>query len=288
VNISLNFIRGMVAAVNPCGFVLLPTYLFYFLGISNRTGQPTGDPAADRERASVRRALVVSAAVSAGFMVVFLVIGFVTEQLTTWILTNAKYATAVIGVAFIVLGIAMLFGYRLPIATPKLDAGGRDRTVGSMFVYGIAYAIASLGCTLPLFMTSVMFGASRVHGVAAALANVLAYGFGMALLVTGLTVALAFANVGLLAFLRNSLKYVEMIAGAFVLMSGAYLLWYFWWTDVREESDPITDAVKRYQVNIQVFLNDHWQPVAIVGVVGIVAAIGWSTRQRSPRHRGAE
>ena len=32
---SLWFVAGMLAAVNPCGFVLLPTYLMYFLGIQS-------------------------------------------------------------------------------------------------------------------------------------------------------------------------------------------------------------------------------------------------------------
>ncbi len=166
-NLSLSFIRGMLAAVNPCGFVLLPTYLFYFLGMTSG--------ATSTERASIRRALLVSGAVSSGFIAVFLVIGLITDQLTTWIVSSAKYATAVIGVAFLLLGVAMLFGYKLPIFTPKLDAGGRERTVRSMFVYGVAYAVASLGCTLPLFMT-VLFGTADREGLFAGLANVLAYG----------------------------------------------------------------------------------------------------------------
>ena len=53
VNLGLSFLRGMVAAVNPCGFVLLPTYLMFFLGL-----EATRD---DSQRASVRRALLVSA-----------------------------------------------------------------------------------------------------------------------------------------------------------------------------------------------------------------------------------
>ena len=271
--LSLSLIRGMVAAVNPCGFVLLPTYLFYFLGTSSR----------DPEKASMGRALKVSAAVSAGFMVVFVVIGFIADQITDQVRTNAKYATVVVGVAFLALGIAMLFGYRLPVLTPKLDIGqrgGRDRTVGSMFVYGIAYAVASLGCTLPLFLT-VLFGSSRTHGVLAGLGNVAAYGLGMAMVVTVLTIALAAANAGLLRFLRSSMQYVEMLASAFVLLAGAYLLWYFYWTDVREESDPITDAVERYQVDAQVFLDQHWRPVAIVSTIVIGAAIAYATRRRT-------
>jgi cytochrome c-type biogenesis protein len=271
VNLSLAFITGMLAAVNPCGFILLPTYLLYFLGLSSAE--------AGVQRAPIGRALQVSVAVSAGFLSVFLVVGVITEFFTGWVNANAKYATSIIGVVLVVLGIAMLFGYRLPINTPKLDAGGRDRTTWSMFVYGIAYAIASIGCTLPLFMLN-LFGAARRDGFLAGVANIVAYGAGMALLVTALTVTLAAANVGLLKVLRSGMQYVEMVAGAFVLLSGLYLLWYFWQVDVQGNGDPLTDAVQRYQTDIQNFLNDHWRTVTVVLVAIVGAAFAYSAASK--------
>ncbi|MCB0999064.1 MAG: cytochrome c biogenesis CcdA family protein [Ilumatobacteraceae bacterium] len=273
-NLSYSLIVGMVATVNPCGFVLLPTYLMYFLGISSSE--------AGRQRASISRALLVSGAVSAGFVLVFLVVGSITRFFTDWVAANAKYATGAIGLVFVVLGVAMLFGYKLPISTPKLDAGGKDRTVQSMFVYGIAYAVASIGCTLPLFSV-VLFGTANREGYAAGIANVAAYGAGMALVVTALTVSLSVANTGLMKWLRSGMQYVEMLSGAFVLIAGAYLLWYFWKVDVQGETDPITDAVQRWQNDIQVFLNDHWQPVATVMLLVIVAAVAATLIGR--RHR---
>jgi cytochrome c biogenesis protein CcdA len=280
VNLSLSFIRGMLAAVNPCGFVLLPTYLLYFLGLSNAESGV--------RRAPISRALVVSAAVSAGFLSVFLVVGAIAELFTNWVVANAKYLTAVIGVGLVVLGIAMLFGYRLPIATPKLDAGGRDRTVRSMFVYGIAYAVASIGCTIGLFIATLFQTADR-RGYVAGVANVVAYGLGMALLISALTVTLAVANVGLLKVLRSGMQYVEMLAGAFVLLSGLYLLWYFWQVDVRETGDPVTDAVANWQSSIQSFLNDHWGAVAIVLAVIVgaaVVAVALKRRHPAVQHGG--
>src|SRR5918995_3767498 len=119
----------MVAAVNPCAFILLPTYLMFFLGMQ---GQQPGT-----QRATIRRALLVSVSLSTGFMAVFVAAGLVSYHFTTWINENAKYATGVIGLGLIALGASMLFGYRLPIAVPRLDAGGRTMGVRSMFVYGI-------------------------------------------------------------------------------------------------------------------------------------------------------
>ena len=115
-NLSLSFITGMLAAVNPCGFILLPTYLLYFLGLSSAE--------AGKQRAPISRALLVSGAVSAGFLSVFLVVGGVTRFFTDWISENAKYATAVIGVALIALGIAMHF-FGLGPALGRILHGGQ-------------------------------------------------------------------------------------------------------------------------------------------------------------------
>ena len=259
---SLSFIRGMVASVNPCGFILLPTYLMYFLGISsNMVGS---------QRASLRRALLVSGAVSTGFLSVFLLAGIIAYNFTTWINENAKYATGFIGAALLVLGISMLFGYKLPFMTPQVRTGEKDTTVRAMFVYGIAYAVASIGCTIGLFMATV-FSTTAREGVIEGVGNTLAYGAGMALVVSALTVSLAFANTGLLKFLRHGLQYVDRIAAAFVILSGMYLLWYFYWVDIREVGDPITDWAFEQQAEATQFLNDNWQVVALV-LTGIVTA----------------
>jgi cytochrome c-type biogenesis protein len=269
---GLSFLRGMVAAVNPCGFVLLPTYLVFFLGLELRQGSAVS------QRATVRRALLVSGAVSAGFMAIFLAVGLVSYHFTNWINQHAKYATVVIAVGLVAMGVAMLFGWKLPITTPRLDAGGRDRTVGSMFVYGVAYAIASIGCTIPLFLSTLF--STRRDGVLGGAANVLAYGAGMALLVTALTVTLAVANTGLLRVLRGGARYVETISAVFVIVSGLYLLYYFWVVDVNEDSDPITGRVERFQGNVLTRLNDNWQTVAVVLLVVVGAAIAYVTLGR--------
>ena len=274
-NLSLSFITGMIASINPCGFVLLPTYLMYFLGVS-ATDQ-------ESQRAPIRRALLVGVSVSAGFMSVFIVIGVITKWSTRWFMDKAPYLSLVMGLGLVVLGIAMLFGYKLPFVTPSLQTDKRDRTIWSMFVYGIAYATASLGCTLPLFI-STLFKASKRAGYWSGVANVVAYSIGMALVVVSLTLALATANMGFVRWLRAKMQYVEMVSGAFVLLSGMYLLWYFWLVDVREDSDPITDAIDGLQRDVSSFLHNNWQATAWVLGGIVAAAIGYSVvRERARR-----
>lgn len=269
---GLSFLKGLVAAVNPCAFVLLPTYLAFFLGME--AAHP-GD-----QRATVRRALVVSGSVSAGFMAVFVVIGLLSEYVTRWIENNAKYFTLVIAIVFVVVGIAMLTGRKLPISTPRLAFEGTGRSVGTMALYGVAYAVSSISCTLPLFMTT-MIGNGRRDGFGSGVAHVVAYGAGMALIVTSLTVALALANTSLLGALRRGSRYVDRVAAVLVVLSGLYLVYYFWVVEVNEDSSAVTEAIQAVQERVQLTLNDHWQLVAVVLGAIVAGALAYATGRRT-------
>ncbi|MCB0954569.1 MAG: cytochrome c biogenesis protein CcdA [Ilumatobacter sp.] len=277
--LTLSFTTGLLAAVNPCGFVLLPTYLLYFLGMENMR------PGA--EKASVGRALAVSLSVSAGFLSVFVVIGVITKWSTRWFIDKAPYVSLVIGALLIVLGVAMLFGYRLPFTTPKLDVGQRDRSVVSMFVFGIAYAVASLGCTLGPFIGTVL-GAISTKGIVTGIAAIGMYGLGMALLVTGLTVTLALANTALLKALRKGMVWFEYVAGVFVLLTGLYLT-YYWYQDIRDQYDSslVTGAVG-WQENLSRFIQRNQTGIVVLASLVVVAAVGVSLwRHQHPAAEGA-
>ena len=276
--ITLSFTQGLLAAVNPCGFVLLPTYLLYFLGMENlRPGA---------ERTSVGRALAVSLSVSAGFLSVFLVIGGITKWSTDWFLDKAPYVSLFIGIALIVLGIAMLFGFRLPFTSPHLDLTKRDRSVLSMFVFGIAYAIASLGCTIGPFLGTVL-GALSTKGIAVGAVTIGAYGLGMALLVTALTVTLALANTSLLRLLRKGMAWFEYVAGVFVLLTGVYLT-YYWYKDIREQyDDKVVSGVQGWQSRLSNYIQDHQTPIVVIAMITIAAAVAFTiANKRRDDRRG--
>lgn len=277
--LAYSFTAGLLAAVNPCGFVLLPTYLIYFLGMENlRPGV---------ERASLLRAIKVSLAVSGGFMTIFVVIGTITKLSTNWLVDKAQWVSLVIGVGLVVLGIAMLFGYRLPFTTPKLDVGERDQSVRSMYVFGIAYAVASLGCTIPIFSGAVLGGFSS-RGVATGISSVALYGVGMALVVTGLTVTLAFANTALLRILRRGMVWFEQLAGILLILTGAYLCWY-WYSSITDGTGGrVVAKATGWNDKLVNFVQDHQTAVVWGGVIVIVAAVVTAlTLQRNERNEPA-
>ena len=262
----LSFGSGLLAAVNPCGFVLLPTYLMYFLGVSGRPGT---------QRATVRRALLVSAALSAGFMTVFVIVGGISRLFTDWLNQNAKYLALLIGVALVILGIAMLFGYRLPFSTPKLETGKRDQTIASMYIFGLAYAVASIGCTLGPFSATVL-GTIDTDGFLQGVVAIALYGIAMSLLITTLTVTLALAQGGLLKSLRTGMTYVETASAVVMILSGLYLSWY-WFNDIRDKyDDDLTGRVLNWQEQIAQYIDNNRLVLAIIFAVIVGSAMTYT------------
>jgi cytochrome c biogenesis protein CcdA len=271
-NFAYSFILGVMAAVNPCGFVLLPTYLVYYLGTElNREDE--------NKTTTLRRGLSVGIAVSSGFVGLFLVVGIISRAFTTVISENAKYAALVIGIGLVAMGIAMLFGWKLPIAQPDVSIQ-RKRTTWNMFLFGIVYAIASIGCTIGLLI-SVILGSINRHGFVSGVISIVLYGLGMGLLVTSLTVALAFARVGLVSTIKKSFKWFDKITAVFVVLTGLYLSWYWLGAITDRGTDGVTSRVERWQTKVVQFLQDAGVYPLLIVFCLVIATAGLVIRRSS-------
>jgi cytochrome c biogenesis protein CcdA len=90
-----------------------------------------------------------------------------------------------------------------------------------MFVYGVAYALASLGCTLPIFLVAV--GTALAVGPVGSLVLFVAYGLGLVLTAVALGAALFRGIVS--TSLRRVLPYVQQVSALLLVVAGDYLLW---------------------------------------------------------------
>ena len=277
-NFAYSFLLGMFAAVNPCGFVMLPAYLMYFLGLESQRS-PT-----EPQTASVQRALVVSLATSAGFIAVFLVVGTVSRLLTRGIQDNAKYVSLGVGLGLIVLGIMMLRGWKPPLTTAGAGSGReRTRTFVGMFAFGAAYAVASIGCTIG-FLVSAVFGSFAATGFISGVVSVTLYGAGMALVVTALTMTLAVASGGLLRVLRSCLRYIDKAAGVFIILTGLYLMFYWYAAITESGTNSVTGRVENWQGQLVTFMQRQgvWR---LSIVFGAAVALGLTVMAVSHRRR---
>jgi cytochrome c-type biogenesis protein len=215
--LALAFTAGMVATMNPCGFAMLPAYLSYFLGIER-----SGDRSAE---AGTLRALVVGGVVSLGFVALFGVMGAVISWTSFSVEKYASWVSIPIGVGLVALGVAFILGWEPRVFVPRLDKGGRDRSLLSMFGFGVSYAIASLSCTIGPFLAAVV-STFRRSNVASGISVFGAYALGMAVLLMALTLTMALARKSLERGLRRGLPYIQKVSGVLMVITGAYVTWY--------------------------------------------------------------
>jgi cytochrome c biogenesis protein CcdA len=227
---------GMLATVNPCGFAMLPGYLTMVI-------------AADRDTtraARLGRALAASALMTVGFVAVFGVFGLLSLPLRSGLQQYLPIVTVVVGVVMVVVGILLLAGRQLTLLLPKPARGAPSTRVVSMAGYGVAFAVASLSCTIGPFLAATGV-ALRAGDIGSGLVTFVAYALGMGLVVAVLAVAAALASTAVAAGIRRALPYVPRIGGALLLVTGAYVGYYGYY-ELRlfhaggNPSDPIVDT----------------------------------------------
>jgi hypothetical protein len=109
-----------------------------------------------------------------------------------------------------------------------------------VFGFGVSYAVASLSCTLPVFLTVVATQVTRGTFVSG-LATFIAYALGMALVLMGITVALALGKQTIVGRIKGSLRYINRVAGGILVVAGAYIVW-FWGTSLTSGADALGNS----------------------------------------------
>lgn len=268
--LSSAFATGLVAAFNPCGFAMLPAYLSYFVSLESSEEANIGR--------NIFRGLVVGLTLTVGFIVFFGVIGLLTSTIVSQgaIQSRLSWATFIIGILMLPLGIAMLFGYEPKLLIPRLNKGGTSRQLPSIFLFGVSFAVVSLGCTAPLFFATVV-GSFESRNVWEGTLVFLAYGGGMSLIVMILTLATAIGRNEIATSMRKVLPYVSKISGGFLVLAGGFLILYGWWeiqvTRNNFDSNWFVDISQQFQTNITNWLGDVGETRVAVAIAFILWAV---------------
>lgn len=218
--IGYAFAAGMVATVNPCGVLLLPSLVAYYLG--------QGAPATVSGWKRAGRALVLGLMATLGFVAIFAVVG-AAMSVGGHALGNAfPVGGMLVGVALAGLGAWVAVTGRDLGLLAASRAMGRVRLggAGSLFVFGVAYAIASLACTLPIFLV-VVGSALAATGALNGLLQFVGYALGMGVMLSAVILGAAFFQGLVARWIRRIVPYVHRVAAAFLIGAGLYLLNYW-------------------------------------------------------------
>ena len=212
------FAAGMVASVNPCGIMMLSSYTFY---------QLRSEGASSSAARRVLRALVVAAVITLGFIVVFAAAGSIITAGGRWLVTFFPYAGLVIGVVMIGLGVWLLVTRKtIGILGGKPMAINPQRSLGNAFLFGLAYAVGSLSCTLPIFL-AVVGGALAGEGVLFSFGQFVVYALGMGLIIFVVTTGAALFKRAMARWLRLLTPHMHRLSTMFMIGAGLYLIYYW-------------------------------------------------------------
>ncbi len=225
------FGAGMVATVNPCGFVMLPAYLGMYVG--------DGQDVAEGGRGKVQvgrqlvKALYVSAALGLGFVVLFGSVGLTVSAGARSVATIFPWISFVLGFLMTMLGAYLFAGGKLYTGAAQSAASRigdpRDQSLRGYFLFGLSYATASLSCTLPIFL-GIVTASLATDGVIGASTQFIAYALGMAFVIAVLTVSIAVFKGALVNQIRKVMPYLNSISAGILIIVGGYLIFY-WLTE---------------------------------------------------------
>lgn len=211
------FSAGMVASVNPCGFLLLPSYILYHLG----------SDAADFYQHTVSRrvlkALYMGAAATLGFVAVFALTGSLVAAGGQWLNAVFPYGRLLIGISMVGLGAWLLVtGRSLGIQAASRVTIAPRRNIGNVFAFGIVYAVGSLSCTLPIFLV-VVGSALASQSWLEVLSQFVGYALGMGLVFVAVTIGAALLRHAFVQRLRGMVPYVKRFSALLLVGVGGYL-----------------------------------------------------------------
>lgn len=217
------FGAGMVTTVSPCGIAMLPVYVSLYLGAQGEGFQ---------QRSPLwrgARAILLSLVVTIGFVILFAAIGGILSLGGGLIIKVIPWVAVLIGVGLILTGIWLLAGGHLYVAVFSRFANRINRSKGGVtgfLIFGIAYGIAALSCTLPIFLV-VVGSAMALKGFTAGLLQFVSYALGMGFVITIVTLGTAFFKETVQRWLRRLVPVVARWSGLLLILAGGYIL-YFW------------------------------------------------------------
>jgi cytochrome c biogenesis protein CcdA len=165
------------------------------------------------------------------FVLLFAAVGLPIALGASVIVDWLPYIALSLGVVLVVVGGYRIAGGSFYSAMPE-RLGARmafgKRGTRSYFMFGLAYGLASLSCTLPIFLPVVGLSVTTGAGLGS-LGSLALYGLGMGTVIIVLTVTTAVFKTAVATRLRRVLPYIDKVGTVALFAAGAYLV-YYWLT----------------------------------------------------------
>ena len=212
--ISFAFVAGLVAFFAPCSVVLLPGYIAYYLS--------SGETKKLGIFEKLYKGLKFSFFTILGFFTVYGIAGILVILFGQFIKGFIPWLAIIFGIALVLIGLLMLLGEHFALSFGFLRI---QKETHSLYLFGTAYSVASLGCVFPIFLT-ILLQAVAGGTFFESVAPLLAYIFGISFVMLVVTVLIIFARNFFSKKLNYILPYFYYISAAVLIIAGIYMIYY--------------------------------------------------------------
>ena len=219
-----SFSAGVVSAVNPCGFAMLPAYLGLYMSMS------IDDKTSIHYRQMILKGLFIGCSVGLGILSLFLLAGLITGFALTLLRNVMEWVGIALGICLISFGIWLTNGGRIYTnVTARIGQSiGNPNQINlkGFFLFGVSYGIASLSCTLPIFLAVIGVNL-RASSIYDSMLQFGLYGIGMGSMIMFVTLSMVALKGVMIRYIKSVLPYVERIGFLLVVVSGIYVVFYW-------------------------------------------------------------
>lgn len=208
--LPLIFTAGALALLSPCGFPMLSGYISYYIGTN----------------ASLEKAVSGGIMCTLGLLVVFSAIGVAVSTLGSFVSRYIPFLELVAGLIVISMGLSMTIGIEFPTFFASLKAPKQRGRIG-LFLYGVTYGLATLGCSGPIFI-STLFYAVAAGGPLYGVITFAVYTIGMGLPIIVTTILIAKAKELMLKRIIKLMPLFQKISGTILITIGLYLIYFYY------------------------------------------------------------
>ncbi len=207
VDIPIAFVSGLLTVLSPCGLPLLPGLLIYYFK--------------DKEGISGFLGGFVALLGILTFAIPFGILAIIFKSALNPLIS---YFELIAGILVILFGVFILFNIKVPFFKLKMGVEAKG-TYLSLYLFGIAYALAGIGCTVGVFFSVILLAVSKPIVEASIIYMVYAISIGLPIML--LT---SFASEFRKYFIDKIIPHLNKIriwSGIFLILVGIYLVVYF-------------------------------------------------------------
>jgi len=217
ITIIFGFLAGMLSFFAPCSIAILPSYISYYLGLSE-----------DKTHSRIGNSLKVGLFASLGMILFYVILGSVFILLAQ-INASANFIRILVPIMAIVLlflGIKFVSGESFELRFLKKISSyivpTKDRTNRNMFLFGIAYAGGSIACFLPIFILLIVFPFLAGNFILGFFAFT-SFAIGKSLLMISTTVMIGFSKNTMMHKIFLSTDIIQKVGGVVIILVSVYL-----------------------------------------------------------------